>query len=115
MATLLPKSFQTNIDYSAKDIPAEIKNAEAKVHTFMAELQAKNPGTVIGQEIRFSIADGDAWYIVTAQRGNAITLQHVDFLDGYRAHPATIRGCTAKDVKEYMAFQAVFDNAKSQN
>jgi len=47
--------------------------------------------------VSFSVADGQAWYIVKSER--PLLLQHVNFLDGYRVHPAMIRGLSLKEIK----------------
>ena len=51
---------------------------------------------VIGGLLRFPVADGYAYYLVV--KDNPLTLQWVDFLDGYQVETALIRGLRRTDI-----------------
>lgn len=74
---------------------------DAKVEAWLEELKkgyrklAK--GDLVGEIVRFQIADGYAQYLIVKQR--PFTLVHLDILDGYHANPATIRGYRLKDAQ----------------
>jgi hypothetical protein len=53
-------------------------------------------GEVVGAVLRFQIADGWAYYIVTSER--PLTLQHIPFGDGYAIAEAHVRGLNRQDV-----------------
>jgi len=54
-------------------------------------------GDLIGEEVRFQIADGYARYMVIKQR--PLTVVHLDVGDGYQAHGPTIHGLRLGDVE----------------
>ena len=58
------------------------------------------PGKVKGAVVKWQRADGYAWYIVTSER--PLTLQHIDYMDGYAVEPALIRGLTKADIEEML-------------
>ena len=55
-------------------------------------------GQIEGGVIRFSVADGHAFYYVTSE--SPLILQHIPFLDAYEIDAATIRGLNREDVVE---------------
>lgn len=66
----------------------------------MKELQDKSDalpeGEIKGAIIGFGVADGSALYLVVKEK--PLTLQHIDYLDGYHVHPAMIRGLRKEDI-----------------
>lgn len=52
--------------------------------------------------LSFGVADGYAYYYVRSFR--PLVLQHVPYLDGYRADPALIRGLTPDDAEQRIDF-----------
>ena len=61
----------------------------AKMDAQMAELKANDKaaaeaGTLVGRYIQEQIADGHAYYVVTAENGKFVEVAHVDYCDGYR-------------------------------
>jgi len=54
-----------------------------------------------GELITFPVADGQAVYLVRSV--SPPILQWVDWLDGYRADPALIRGLRANDIQTHIA------------
>ena len=63
-----------------------------------------------GQEIRFSVGDGSARYIVLSMR--PVRLIHLDVCDGYRFHYAN--RLTASDVREEVARRKAMDDLFSK-
>ncbi len=66
-----------------------IDNFRAQMDRQMAELTAndtaaKEAGTLVGRYIRESIADGYAYYTVVKANSRTVTVEHVDYCDGYR-------------------------------
>ena len=54
-------------------------------------------GDLVGEEVRFPIADGYARYMVTKQR--PLTVVHLEVGDAWQAHGPTIRGLNLADVR----------------
>ena len=67
-----------------------------KLDALQATSDALPKGKIIGGLLSFGVADGSAIYLVVKER--PLTLQHVDFLDGYRVHYALIKGLDRADV-----------------
>jgi len=55
-------------------------------------------GQLKGYIWKTQACDGYANYLVVADNGKSVTLQHIPFLDGYTAPAAHIRGLTRKDI-----------------
>lgn len=53
---------------------------------------------LVGTMLRFSVADGYAWYRVT--NVEPLEVEFVPFADEYAVHPALIRGLNEDDVRE---------------
>lgn len=79
------------------DIKAEIAAEEKWLEELKAELRAKNPGDLVGEEVRWSAADGYARYVIVKQR--PLTLGHLALGDAYQTYGSTIRGYRLKDAK----------------
>lgn len=93
MAKLLPDSIQVH----PEDSTFERQELEQVWKNFTSE----------HEYVSFGVADGQAVYAIVSWR--PFVLQHVDWLDGYQAHPALIRGLRAKDAKEQIAMRERFE------
>lgn len=60
-------------------------------------------GEIVGAVVEFSVADGSAVYVVT--KAKPLTLAHVPAFDGYKAHPALIRGLRIADVTQQLQWR----------
>lgn len=87
------------------DFPTSFANGAKEQLDALEALRVKSDslpeGEVKGALIKFPVADGYAHYVVVNDR--PLEVRHVPFLDGYRVHPALIRGLTIKDVREHVA------------
>ena len=89
MAQLLPTPHcPPAIDFRAENYREQINAAEAALERE-------------GELLRFPVADGHAVYLVRSIRPPR--LQWVDWLDGYQADRALIRGLTARDIEQRLA------------
>jgi len=74
---------------------------EAKVEKWLEDLKSGYrklaKGDLVGEIVRFQIADGYAQYMIVKQR--PFTVAHLDILDGYSALGATIRGFRLQDAR----------------
>lgn len=61
-----------------------------------AETQAMDKLEKEKEIVRFGVADGFAHYIVKSRK--PLVLQHVDYMDGYHAPGALIRGLRLSDI-----------------
>jgi hypothetical protein len=61
------------------------------------KLRKSSASDVVGEEVRFQVADGYASYIVTKVR--PLTVVHIGLGDAYQAHGATIRGLNLAEVR----------------
>lgn len=92
------------LDYGAEDLTAELRAHDLKVEAWLerkrAEFRKKATGDLVGEIVKFQVADGYAQYMIEKHR--PFTLVHLDILDGYHANPATIRGYRLKDAQAEM-------------
>lgn len=61
---------------------------------------ASDATDLTGALVKFPIADGYAYYVVT--KHSPLTLSHLPIGDAYRAHAATIRGFREADVRQQL-------------
>lgn len=85
--------------------PDDYKNFDDSEHAkafyaMLDEAKALPADEVVGQIIKFQVADGYAHYRVGGNVDGTVTVQHIDFLDGWRADPILIKGLDADDVRE---------------
>ena len=113
MAVLDSKQHQLPpIDYTAlgRNAIAETDHEKAFEALLKTSTELK-PGAVVGAMIRFQVADGYAFYLVTKER--PLTIRHVSYSDGYQISDAHIRGLTKRDVllqvQQQKAQQKFFD------
>jgi len=118
MATLLSKSYELPaLDFKTSGP----WNKDTQPHMQkMEELQdisdALPEGEIVGGIISFGVADGSAIYLVT--KAKPLTLQHIDFCDAYRVHPAMIRGLRKQDILDQLGsrrrMQSYFSKRKKK-
>lgn len=60
--------------------------------------RAKHSGDMVGETLRWGVADGYAIYMVVKQK--PLTIQHVDQGDGYRVSHIMVRGLRLADVRD---------------
>ena len=91
----------TEHDWRAENYEAERRRhhreRDAWIEGLAEGFQSEHKGDLVGETIRFPVADGYATYMVSCQR--PLTLVHLCEDDGYRADPRTLRGTTAADVR----------------
>lgn len=78
------------------DFQAQHDAETAKVNEMTERSDNLPPGEIVGAMLQFPIADGYAVYVVTKAR--PLTLQHVNYCDGYSIPGAHVRGITKADV-----------------
>lgn len=61
-------------------------------------LTTTTPGPLIGETIRFPVADGQAVYMVWKTK--PLTLIHLAYVDGYEVSEIMLRGLRVSDVRE---------------
>ncbi len=77
------------------------KNYEKALEAAAKAARAKNPGDMVGETIKWGVADGYAVYMIVKEK--PLTVQHVDHGDGYRVDPIMIRGLRLSDVRGRVA------------
>jgi hypothetical protein len=77
------------------------KQYDAALKAAADAARAKNPGDMVGETLRWGVADGYAVYMVVKQK--PLTVTHVHQGDGYRVDPIMIRGLRLSDVRERVA------------
>ncbi len=70
-------------------------------------------GEIKGGILSFGVADGSALYLVVKVR--PLTLQHIDFLDGYRVHYALIKGLDRADIERQLGSQRRLNELFAEN
>lgn len=97
MAKLLEKSYQLPaLDFSGPYVPFDQTEHGKAMNELQERSDSLPEGEIVDGIVSFGVADGGAYYLVVKEK--PLTLQHIDFLDGYRAHPALIRGLTRDDI-----------------
>lgn len=64
-------------------------------------------GEIVGAVISFPVADGKAFYRVVKEK--PLTLQHINYLDGYGVPIYLIRGLRKKDILELLRRKRALD------
>ena len=70
----------------------------AQMDKWAKRFRSENAGDLVGEVIRFPVADGYGMYMVHKQK--PLTLVHVNVGDGYGVADAHIRGLRLADVRE---------------
>lgn len=71
---------------------------ERQIEEWAIKFQDANAGDIVGETIRFHVADGYAVYMVQKQK--PLTLVHVNQGDGYQIPAAHIRGLNLTEVRK---------------
>jgi hypothetical protein len=95
----IPYDFNLSWDEATKKYDAAL-DAAAKA------ARAKNPGDMVGETIKWGVADGYAVYMIVKQK--PLIVQHVDWGDGYRVDPIMIRGLRLSDVRQKVEARKLF-------
>jgi hypothetical protein len=78
----------------------------------LAELRRRSDalpeGEIVDALVEFPVADGAALYIVTSAR--PLTVQWIDWMDGYSAAAATIRGLNRADIEAQIRYRRTLTN-----
>lgn len=72
--------------------------------------RALSRGKLKGYLMKFQVADGLAYYLVTSEV--PLTLQHVPLFDGYSVLAATIRGLTVSDINAMIKMDRILGGLK---
>ena len=78
------------IDFN--DFNAYEKQCEQYIETLRKKCIASNTGDLVGEVIRFGVADGYAEYMVYSQR--PLELIHINIMDGYQFEYANLLNVT---------------------
>ena len=110
MATLVKAPVAApDIDYRSPEKWAA--QEQAYIDTLVALATRANKGGIVGETVRFQIADGYAVYVVWSER--PLQLVHVNTGDGYAISGAHMRGLTLADVRALVgqerAWQGIMD------
>jgi len=103
MARLLEESLSMgDLPHYVSGDSREEQNRRWKEYTdrldVLQEISDNLPaGEIKGGILAFGVADGSALYLVVKER--PLTLQHIDFLDGYRVHYALIKGLNRANIE----------------
>lgn len=105
MATLIGK-FTHETDYSAGR--EEWRKAEEDwLDNLKAELRAKKTGDLVGEELRWSRADGYARYLIVSQTPNLV-LALLEVGDAWQVEAALIRGLRLSDARQMVERDRAF-------
>lgn len=89
-------------NWRAPDLMVENKRYQDGLDAWLKETantyRGHHNGDMVGELVRFQIADGFALYMVIKQR--PLTVVHINAGDGWHAHAATIRGLNLADVRQ---------------
>lgn len=98
-------------DYGAKDYCAEQARETAEIEQWKASL--RKPGTVLGQEITFPVADGYARYVVVSEK--PLKLVHLAVGDAWMVNSILLRGLRLTDVKVMLEREDLFRQLTFRN
>lgn len=93
----LQSSIQCPIPVDWGNINEYHQRVDAWVEDQKALYRKLSKGDLVGESVRFQVADGYAHYLIVKER--PFTLVHLDALDGYHANAATIRGYRLQDAR----------------
>jgi hypothetical protein len=92
VALLHPKPYPWNTPSASHD------DQYNELQELMAKSAELPDGEVLGGVIKFHVADGHAYYLVTAKE--PLTVQYINFMDGYSIPAAHLRGLLEDDILE---------------
>ena len=85
-----------------------------KQEKLMEELTilARKHKTYLGRQIKWSVADGEAIYVVDKLNTNTVHISWIDYCDGYSQYPFYQKGGTIpnRDVELTIKFEEIFLN-----
>lgn len=114
MARLDPNPYPLPPLHGGGDFRERIAAQQTEMEKLRAKSRALPPGDIVGAVLQWQRADGYAIYIVTNDR--PLTVQHIDFMDGYTVEAALLRGLTKTDVLDMLdrdrRFAAIFSKGK---
>lgn len=84
------------------------REQQAVLNALEKQTQNLEEGKVEGAMLRFSVADGYAYYFVKQEK--PLQLQYIPVLDCYRVQAALIRGLTLDDVRELVKRERMLRN-----
>ena len=100
MAKLLTRDIELpELDFSS-DTPWEDQPQQIALNALTERSDALPKGEIVGAVIKFPVADGHAYYLVTKEK--PLTLQYIFYGDGYYVHPAMIRGLNKQDILDQL-------------
>ncbi len=83
------------------------KEYESKMDALQEISDNLPAGEIKGGVLSFGVADGAAYYLVVKVR--PLTLQHIDYIDGYHVHYALIKGLDRSDIEYELASRRKLD------
>jgi len=117
MAKLADKTM-----FNGEDIPygediyehmERMKAQEKEFEAYAKSLRDNAPeGSIVGEILRYTVADSYAIYLITSEK--PLTLTHIGLYDGYRVHPAQIKGMTLKSVRAEVELSRKFRKISNQ-
>lgn len=106
MARQAARSIEIPYDHELRDWTEQNRRYEAALKEAADAARAKSPGDMVGETLRWQVADGYAVYMVVKQK--PLTVAHVNEGDGYQVDPIMIRGLRLSDVRERVAGEKAF-------
>lgn len=100
-------------NYLSGDFQEEQRKEDAVIAVWAAQLRRTNPGALVGEIIRFQIADGYAQYMVKKEK--PLQLVHLHVGDGYQIDPIMIRGLRLSDVRQRVSQEKKFASMFSKS
>jgi hypothetical protein len=104
MATLLNKPHPDFDQRDGETFDAFVTRSGDALKVMQKKCMEAAEKGLTGCVIRFPAADGFAWYLVAKE--SPLTLQHLNYMDGYSVHPAMIRGLRKADVQALVETEA---------
>lgn len=103
-----PPDFSSFSDASGRyDFEAHNKAEQAWVKTVQDEARARNKGDIVGEIVRFPMADGYAQYVVWST--NPAALIHLPVGDAWDIPEAHARGLRTSDLRQQVAAHKAMD------
>ncbi len=88
-------------EYQNYDYQEELRKENAVLANLAVGLRVQNLGKLVGEIIRFQIADGYAQYMVKKEK--PLQLVHLHIGDAWHADPILIRGLRLSDVRQQVS------------
>ncbi|MCC5612149.1 hypothetical protein LC612_36835 [Nostoc sp. CHAB 5834] len=101
MAILLPTDHPDFVQRSGESFHEYFKRTQEKLTELDIKFFETPKPNVEGGVLAFPVADGRALYLVVSE--SPLTLQYLQFGDGYQIPAAHVRGLELEDVREHLA------------